>query len=60
MDKMKELWGYWGLSFPGSGGILKKIVKARTIAAYQAAVNRLLSGIPFATSCSADSYKEHP
>ncbi|HOX31857.1 MAG TPA: tRNA-dihydrouridine synthase family protein [Spirochaetales bacterium] len=43
LDKMKEVWGYLGASFPNSGHLLGRISQARTIEAYERAVRRLFS-----------------
>lgn len=39
--KMKELWTYFGESFPGKGKALKKIRKAGNMAQYEAAVQEV-------------------
>lgn len=41
--KMKELWGYWGVQFPGQEKLLKKIKKADTLAEYRPLVNSIIS-----------------
>ena len=43
--KMKELWGYWGMQFPGQEKILKKIKKADTLAEYRPLVNSIISSV---------------
>ena len=43
--KMKELWGYWGVQFPGQEKILKKIKKADTLAEYRPLVNSIISSV---------------
>ncbi|MBE5889305.1 MAG: tRNA-dihydrouridine synthase family protein [Lachnospiraceae bacterium] len=43
--KMKELWGYWGVQFPGQDKILKKIKKADTLAEYRPLVNSIISSV---------------
>ena len=39
--KMKELWTWWAVMFPGKEKILKKIKKARSLAEYRVLVNEL-------------------
>lgn len=41
LDKMKEIWGFLGKSFPGAGKALGRISQARTFEAYERAVDGL-------------------
>ena len=40
--KMKELWGYWSVQFPGQEKLLKQIKKANTLVEYRPLVNALI------------------
>jgi len=43
MDKMKEVWTFIGRSFPHSGHLLARIAQAKTLEAYERAVDRVFS-----------------
>ncbi len=40
--KMKELWGYWGVQFPGQEKLLKQIKKANTLTEYRPLVKAMI------------------
>lgn len=40
--KMKELWGYWSVQFPGQEKLLKQIKKTNTLAEYRPLVNAMI------------------
>lgn len=40
--KMKELWGYWSVQFPGQDKLLKQIKKTNTLAEYRSLVNAMI------------------
>lgn len=43
--KMKEIWGYWGTSFPGCEKLLKQIRKAERLDRYEEAVQSCFEAI---------------
>jgi tRNA-dihydrouridine synthase len=42
LDKMKEIWGYLGSSFPGKSRQLERIARAKTLPSYEEAVSEIL------------------
>ena len=42
LDKMKEMWGYLGASFPGKTKALERIAHAKSLESYEAAAAELL------------------
>lgn len=49
LDKMKELWTYWGQSLPAEAEAYKCLAKAMTFPAYEAAARSLFSGATWRT-----------
>lgn len=43
--KMKELWGYWSVQFPGQEKLLKQIKKTNTLAEYRSLVNAIIQSV---------------